>query len=210
VKLNHALIERLMHYLQVLVRLKAGTGCEHFSTDEIGEIMGVDASHVRKDMARINVVGRPRVGFSTNLVIETIKKQIGLDRQYCAVIVGSGHLGGALAAYPRFADYGLRLVGAFDTDPARIGSPLGGLTVQPIDVLEKTIRERDVQLAIITVPRDAAQVMTDRLVAAGVTAIWNFAPLQLSVPPHVVVRDEHIAIGLGGLAHHLSRQRRRG
>jgi redox-sensing transcriptional repressor len=203
VGLQHALIERLVHYYHVLVGFRANGDRSHFSTDEIGEAMNVDSSQVRKDMAKIDVAGRPRVGFEVDLVLSTIEKTLGFDCEYPAVIVGSGRLGGALASYRSFAAYGLRLVAAFDVDDRKIGKRIGKVTVQPLSDVGAVVQRDGVRLGVITVPAPSAQEVANLLTEAGVQALWNFAPARISVPEEVFVRDEHIAVGLGELAHHL-------
>jgi redox-sensing transcriptional repressor len=134
-----------------------------------------------------------------------IRDVLGFNDMYKAVIVGAGRLGGAIASYAGFAKYGLYVVAMFDVDEDRIGSVMGGVLVQSIENLETIIQRHDVHMAILTVPAEAAQTLGDRLVAAGIRAIWNFAPTSLSVPSDVFVRHEHISVGLAELAYYLKR-----
>jgi redox-sensing transcriptional repressor len=112
-------------------------------------------------------------------------------------------LGGALTAYAGFHAYGLRIVAAFDNDKRVIGRKIAGRTVQSTRSLARFIGNHGIRLAILTTPVEVSQKVTDRLVSAGVTAIWNFTPTQLTVPAHVFVRNEHISLGLSELAYHL-------
>jgi redox-sensing transcriptional repressor len=201
--LHRALIERLVRYHQALVRLTSYADRGHFSTEEIGRVAGVDASQVRKDMAKLGVAGRSRVGFSAEVVIDAIKCELGLDGEHEAVVVGCGRLGSALVAHREFQDLGLKVVAAFDIDSGKAGTRIAGLSVLPLGKLEATLAERDVKLAIVAVPREAAQNTVDRLVAAGILAIWNFAPWRVTVPDHVYVREELMEEGLGELSHRL-------
>jgi len=162
---------------------------------------------VLKDLASIGVRGRPRVGFSTIELMEAVRVTLGFNDTYKAVIVGAGRMGGAIASYAGFAKYGLYIVALFDVDTERVGNVQGGVFVQPLENLETVIARHDVRLAILTVPAEAAQPLAERMVAAGIRAIWNFAPSSLVVPPGVFVRHEHISIGLGELAYFLKQSR---
>jgi redox-sensing transcriptional repressor len=122
------------------------------------------------------------------------------------VIIGAGNLGNALAAYSGFARYGLRVVAVFDTDPQKVGLEVAGVPVLPLKALESEVTRREVELAILCLPASAAQVVANRLVRAGVRAIWNFAPAYLQVPDEVIVRHEQLAIGLGVLFCRLAAQ----
>jgi redox-sensing transcriptional repressor len=129
---------------------------------------------------------------------------LGFDQPYDAVLIGAGHLGSALAAYKKFASYGLEIVAVFDNDPRKIGSKVAGLKVRSMRALKPYIRKHDIRLAVLTTPADVAQKLVDRAVSAGVKAIWNFAPTQVAVPPDVLVRNEHISLGLSEIAYHLT------
>ncbi|MHC4785596.1 MAG: redox-sensing transcriptional repressor Rex, partial [Planctomycetota bacterium] len=176
---------------------------------QIAEALDVDPTQVRKDFSAIGLVGMGRVGFDVCEVCRAIRVGLGFDQKFDAVLVGAGHLGGALLAYSGFAAgfarYGLHVVAAFDNDERKIGRTVAGVTVRPMKGMATFLRRRDIRLAIVTVPADVAQKMADRLVSAGVKAIWNFAPTQLTVPPDVLVRNEHISRGLSEIAYHLKR-----
>jgi len=118
--------------------------------------------------------------------------------------VGTGHLGSALLEYQGFARYGLRIVAAFEKDPKKIGTILGGLEVQPSRGMKAFVKKHEIRMAIITTPVSASQPLTNRLVDAGVKAIWNFSPVRLQVPDDVLVRNEHISLGLAQVAYHLN------
>jgi redox-sensing transcriptional repressor len=179
---------------------------ETVSSAEIAEFLKMDDTLVRKDLAAIGVRGYPRVGFRSAEVLQAIRGVLGFDSALPTAIVGCGRLGGALAAYSGFAEYGVRIVAAFDDDPLKHGAVTGQVTIQPLENLETLISANGIRMAILTVPPEPAQALCDRLVAAGVEAIWNFAATTLSVPEHVVVRHEHISVGLAELAYHLKRR----
>ena len=133
-----------------------------------------------------------------------IRIALGFDRTYQAVLVGAGHLGSALMAYARFGQWGLKFATAFDIDQRKIGHLVAGCRVRPVRSMAAYIARHDIRMAILTTPVDVAQRLTDRLVEAGVRAIWNFTPTRLTVPPGVFVRNEHISLGLSELAYHLA------
>jgi len=203
--LNQLVVERLMHYYHLVGEQIPDQPSGWVSSAHIAHLLDMDDTLVRKDLAAIGVRGRPRVGFSIAELKSRIREVLGFNDMYKAVIVGAGRLGGAIVSYAGFAKYGLYVVALFDADENRIGSVMGGVLVQSVENLETIIQRHDVHMAILTVPAEAAQPLADRLVAAGVRAIWNFAPTSLSVPPDVFVRHEHISVGLAELAYYLKR-----
>jgi redox-sensing transcriptional repressor len=204
--LKHALLERLMHYYYYVGQRGEGSTPDTVASAEIARFLNMDDTLVRKDLAAIGVRGYPRVGFRTAEIVEAIRRVLGFNDSYRAVIIGAGRLGGALASYTDFTRLGLHIVAVFDNDPARYGSMVSGVAVQPMENLESVVAWRAVRLAILTVPAGPAQSIADRLVRAGVQAIWNFAPTALVTPPDTVVRHEHIAVGLAELSYHLKRR----
>jgi redox-sensing transcriptional repressor len=170
---------------------------------QIAEALDIDPTQVRKDFGAIGLTGMGRVGFEVYEVCRAIRYVLGFDQTYEGVLVGAGHLGGALLAYDGFARYGLEIVAAFDNDPRVIGSKVAGVPVKSMRSLKPFIRRHDIRVAILTTPVKVSQRLTDRLVSAGVKAIWNFTPTRLTVPPDVLVRNEHIALGLSQIAYHI-------
>lgn len=200
---DRPLLGRLAAYHQIAAQ--AGeAGQTAVSSAALAELLGIDASLVRKDMATLGIVGRPKVGYDLAEVLAHLEQRLGLTVRNDAILIGCGHLGSALAGYPGFAKYGLKLVGVFDTDPARVGTSLAGLAVLPMEKCRSILEIFRVKIAILAVPAPAAQGLTDWLVGRGVRAIWNFAPTVLNVPAGVVVRDENLALGLARLLHNLN------
>lgn len=202
--LRPLVLERLMLYHRFLSEPAGRKGPSAVTSAQIAQALDVDPTQVRKDLGSIGLRGRGRVGFNAAEVVATIRRVLGFDRTHLAVLVGVGHLGGALIAYRRFAQYGLRIVAAFDSDASKTGQELAGCPIRSTRGMTQFVRRHQIQLAILSTPAEVAQKVTDRLVAAGVRAIWNFAPVRLSVPPGVCVRDEHISLGLSQLAYRLS------
>jgi redox-sensing transcriptional repressor len=194
-----------MHYYHLVAEQIESQASGHVSSAQIADLLDMDDTLVRKDLAAIGVRGRPRVGFSAQELMQAVRETLGFNGHYKSVIVGAGRLGGAIASYGGFGKYGLNIVALFDMDPLRVGDSLAGVSVLPIDSLESVVRDNGVHLAVLTVPAEAAQPLADRVVEAGVRAIWNFAPTSLVVPHAVFVRHEHISVGFAELAYYLKR-----
>jgi redox-sensing transcriptional repressor len=193
-----------MLYNRVLTRLSARKPIQTITSAQIGEALDIDPTQVRKDLGAIGVLGMGRVGFEVCEVCRSINATLGFDQRHEAVLVGAGHLGGALLAYSGFARYGLHIVAAFDNDARRIGTRVAGCLIKSTRSMTPFVKKHGIRLGILTTPVDASQTVADRLVAAGVIAIWNFTPTRLSVPAEVLVRNEHISKGLSQLTYHLN------
>jgi len=172
---------------------------------ELGHSADVPGTQVRKDLSYLDEYGRPGIGYDVVSLARRLKEFLGLVNDKEAVVVGAGNLGRALAQYPGFARYGLRIVALFDNDPAKIGEMVGEHEVLPVSKLPDLVRRLHIQIGIIAVPANAAQSAVDTLLAAGVRVIWNFAPRKLEVPDEVLVKNEDLAAELATLSHHISR-----
>ncbi len=202
-QLSRPRLERLMRYYQFLCDLSEPPNdtepARTVTSVDLGNAMEQDQTLVRKDLAAIGIVGRPGQGFSVVEICGAIRHSLGFNRVFPAVLVGAGHLGGALMAYPGFRGYGLRIVAAFDKDATKVGSVVAGSTVKPLSALRAFVRRRGVRLAIMTTPAESAQALANQLTEAGIKAIWNFTSAKLSMPDETFVRNEQIALGLGEL-----------
>lgn len=196
-------MRRIPRYHQILVDLEA-RGEAFVSSRYLAGICEIDDTQVRKDVSVIGYRGKPKAGYSVPGLRAAIGDFLGINYENTAVLIGAGKLGSALAEYPGLADYGLKLVAVFDNDPAKIGRIVGDLSVLPVESLPRVARSYRIGIAIITVPKAAAQAVCDRVVSLGVKGIWNFAPVQLEVPDEVILRNENIAIGLAILSHFLN------
>jgi len=205
-RLKRVVLERLMQYYRFLNRKTASRPLKTITSAQIAEALDVDPTQVRKDFGAIGLVGIGRVGYQVEEVCCTIRRVLGLDLEKRAVIIGAGRLGGALLAYGGFDKYGLRILGIFDNDPRKIGRKLEGYTIEPVRTLKPFIRKYDIELAILATPVEVAQTLADRVVSAGVKAIWNFAPTRLTVPETVLVRNEHISLGLAKITYFLRQE----
>jgi len=201
--LSRLVLERLMRYYRYLSELTAKGPVVTVTSAQIAEALDIDPTQVRKDFGAIGLQGMGRVGFDVCEVCRAIRTVLGFDQKYEAVLVGCGHLGGALLAYSGFARYGFEIVAAFDSDKTKIGTQVAGCVIRAMKQLKPLIRRRAIRLAVLTTPVSVSQKLTDRLIETGVKAIWNFTPTRLTVPEDVLVRNEHISIGLSVIAHHL-------
>ncbi len=206
-RLRRVVLERLMRYYRYLAELTAKEPVQTITSAQVAEALDIDPTQVRKDLGAIGLQGMGRVGFDVCEVCRSIRVMLGFDQKYESVLIGTGHLGGALLAYSGFAAgfarYGLQIVAVFDNDKSKIGGKIAELTVKPMKEMKPLIKRRSIRLAILTTPAEVSQGLTDRLVTAGIKAIWNFSPTQLSVPSDVLVRNEHISVGLSEIAYHL-------
>jgi redox-sensing transcriptional repressor len=186
------------------VALRAGEeGREKLPSGFLAGLLNVDETLVRKDLAAVGIAGRPHVGFATGEIILRLQHILGLSQITDAILIGCGSLGSALLRYPGFNKYGLRITAAFDSDHRKAGQPVGDYVVLPMEKCRSIIDTFRVKVAILAVPANVVQDVTEWLVARGITAIWNFAPVQLKVPGHVIVRNENLAVGLAQLIHQL-------
>jgi redox-sensing transcriptional repressor len=188
------------------VALRAGEdGLENLSSAFLAGPLNVDETLVRKDMAAVGIVGRPHVGFRTGEIVVRLKEILGLTQITDAILIGCGSLGTALLRYPGFARYGLRIAAAFDSDHSIVGQHIGEYAVLPMEKCRSIIETFRIRVAILAVPANVGQEVADWLVSRGIIAIWNFAPVQLTVPQNVIIRNENLAVGLAQLIHQLKR-----
>ncbi|MGI6605148.1 MAG: redox-sensing transcriptional repressor Rex [bacterium] len=182
-------LPRYYRYLGELVEHKV----ERISSQSLADMMGISASQLRQDLNHFGEFGQQGYGYRVEDLYQEIGRIIGLEREYNMVIVGAGNLGQALANYPNFSKRGFTLKGVFDINPKLIGLRLRDNEIMDIDKLEEFIRTNEVSIGIITVPKEAAQEVADRMVRAGIKAIWNFAPVDINVDPNVILVNEHLA-----------------
>lgn len=192
-------IKRLPLYLRFL-KARAEFGTASVSCTHIAHDMGTDPTQVRKDLAITGIVGRPKTGYDVAELIEAIEAFLGWKDASDAFLVGAGHLGTALMGYQKLESHGLRIVAAFDVDPAKIGTVIHGRKVLPTRKLPELARRMHLHIGIITTPDVGAQPAADLLVTAGIMAIWNFTSVRLDVPPNVTVENADLTSGLAVLS----------
>jgi redox-sensing transcriptional repressor len=200
-----ATIARLPLYLRSLNAL-ADRGIGSVSSEELAAAAGVNSAKLRKDLSHLGSYGTRGVGYDVDYLVYQVSRELGLTQDWPVVIVGAGNLGRALANYGGFASRGFRVAALLDSDPAVIGSVIAGHRVRSADEIEPVVIQHGVLIGAIAAPAVAAQGICDRLVAAGVTSILNFAPVVLNVPAGVDVRKVDLSIELQILAFHAQRR----
>ena len=192
-------------YLRFLQE-ESSKGKAFISSTVIAQNIAVSAVLVRKDLAMVSSEpGRPRLGFAIVRLIADIEKFMGYDCLSDAVIVGAGGLGRAFLGYEGFKSNGLNIVAAFDSNPKLCGERINDRPVLSMDEFERFVAEHKIRIGIITVPKDAAQDVLDKMEQAGIQAVWNFAPAPLHVPQNMIVKTEDLAASLAILAGKLGR-----
>ena len=194
-RIPEATVARLPVYLRSLLEM-AEAKTTTVSSERLAELAGVNAAKVRKDLSYLGSYGTRGVGYDVEYLLYQIRRELGLTQDWAVVIVGVGNLGQALAKFRGFSARGFRIVGLFDSDPAKVGQDLGGLLVRPMEDLAAVVTDERVAIGVITTPPTVAQDVADRLVGAGVTSILNFAPTVISVPGHVSLRKVDLSIEL--------------
>jgi redox-sensing transcriptional repressor len=192
-------VSRLSLYLRELQRLEAA-GQQTISSGQLGTLLGFSDAQVRKDLGFFGQFGYPGVGYRCDELIRAMRDILGTNQSWNVAMVGAGNLGQALLGYRGFGRQNFTIVAAFDADPTKVGQVVQGLTIQPVEELAETIREKQIRLGMIVVPAAQAQEAADQLVAAGVEGIVNFAPVTLVLPPHVQNVGVDLAIELEQLS----------
>jgi len=200
-----ATVARLPLYHRSLMAF-GDRGVATVSSQELAAAAGVNSAKLRKDLSHLGSYGTRGVGYDVDYLVYQIARELGLTQDWPVVIIGVGNLGHALAKYGGFTTRGFRIAALVDSDPARAGQRVNGLPIQLLADLEQIIDEAGVSIAVLATPASAAQEVCDRLVAAGVTSILNFAPVPLQVPAGVDVRKVDLASELQILAFHEQRK----
>ena len=200
-EISKAVLKRLPGYVSYLRSLPADSS-PYISATALANALGMGEVQVRKDLAMVTDGGRPKIGYLRESLIEDIEQFLGYDNTTDAVLIGAGKLGQALLGYDGFENYGLNILAAFDANPLST-STQEGKPILHISQLENFCRANKVLMGIITVPKAHAQAVCDRLIACGIKAIWNFAPVHLEVPDKILVQSENMATSLAVLSMHL-------
>ncbi len=204
-RIPEATVARLPVYLQILIEQSDG-GVESVSSEGLAELAGVNAAKVRKDLSYLGSYGTRGVGYEVEYLVFQIRRELGLDHEWPVVIVGAGNLGQALAGYGGFNGRGFPVAGIVDIDPGKVGTVVADTTVRPLDELPDIVARGGIRIGVVATPAGAAQDAADRLIAAGVTSILNFAPMVLSVPSTISVRKVDLAVELQILSYHEQRK----
>ncbi|GIW08100.1 MAG: redox-sensing transcriptional repressor Rex [Dehalococcoidia bacterium] len=201
-RIPEVVVRRLPIYARALGQLEA-RGVAVISSLDLGRLLGVTPAQIRKDLSYFGEFGKQGTGYDVAHLKREIRRILGLDREWRMAIVGVGRLGRAIASYPGFASEGFRVVALFDNDPAKIGTTIGDLVVRSMDELAKVAADERIDIGIVAVPADQGQEVVDKLVAVGVTGLLNYAPITISVPPHVRVRDVDPVVALQSMTYYL-------
>ena len=180
-------VGRLPLYLRALTQM-AASGKEITSSQELGERLGISSAQIRKDLSQFGEFGKQGTGYNIAYLTDQLRRILKVDRIWDVVLVGMGDLGRAIAHYAGFVDRGYRVVAIFDNDPAKIGTQVGQITIEDSGRIVEVVRNRRITVAMLAVPRDAAQEVTDLLVEAGIHAILCYAPTSVQVPKGVHVQ----------------------
>lgn len=190
-KIPEKVINRLTLYHCILSDF-INNKTEFISSKQIAQLLNIDDSQVRKDINYLDNSGKSRVGYIVKELKIAIEKTLGFKKNKKAFIIGAGNLGTAIANYGNFTDYGLNIIALFDNAPKKIGKIINGMEIKNISELPQIAEDNDVDIAILTVPRQFAQKTADFLVKSKIRYIWNFAPVVLSVPNNVQVWNENL------------------
>lgn len=194
-RIPEATVARLPVYLRTLLDLR-DDGADTISSERLAELAGVNAAKVRKDLSWLGSYGTRGVGYDVDQLLLEISRELGLTRDWPVAIVGVGNLGAALANYGGFGDRGFPVAALVDADRAKVGSVVAGHAVHHIDELDDLVAELGIAIGIIATPAAGAQEVADRLVAAGVSSILNFAPAVVTVPAQTTLRKVDLALEL--------------
>lgn len=195
-----AVVGRMSLYLRQL-EIYQRQGNTTVSSSQLGQPLSIKNAQVRKDLAFFGQFGHPGIGYRIPELIDSLRHILGIDHDWPLALVGLGNLGRALLRYRGFRSRGFHVVALFDNDPHKIGQKHDGMVVEPIDSLRKAVAVRQINLAILCVPAEAAQRVADLLVASGIRGILNFAPVPLNVPPHVNMVPVDLSVQLENLAY---------
>jgi redox-sensing transcriptional repressor len=204
-----AVVSRLSLYLRELQHLLR-EGRETVSSSHLGQRLGFTDAQVRKDLAYFGGFGYPGVGYRCEELVGAVRRILGTDRGWNVAMVGVGNLGRALLGYKGFSQQGFRIAAAFDIDPATVGTTVEGVPIYHLDMLASVVRKERIKLGMVVVPAGAAQTVADRLVAAGIDGVLNFAPVTITLPETVSVVGVDLAIELEQLTFSVVKHRQSG
>jgi redox-sensing transcriptional repressor len=202
-RISDSTVRRLSLYLRYLQEAEA-RGQATISSEELAQRGGTTAAQVRKDLSVFGSFGKRGLGYTVPELLRELEEILGLHRRWKVAVVGAGKIGSALFSYRNFMRRGFEIRAVFDSDPGKIGRSWGDQEVLPDEEMERVLRREGIDIVVVAVPAEAAQGVADRVVASGVAAILNFAPVQLRVPESVALRNVDMVVEMEGLAFALS------
>ncbi|MDE6218808.1 MAG: redox-sensing transcriptional repressor Rex [Muribaculaceae bacterium] len=188
-------LRRLPWYLAYLDTIEQ-CGVENVSSTTISKALNVDSSQIAKDLSFLNLKGKTRIGYNVSDMRKKLSAFLDFKSSHGAYIIGAGSLGQALIRDKGLSNYGLQILAAFDTDPAKIGTTIDGVEVFALESLEEQMKLRPASIAVLAVPSQAAQDVADSAMKSGIKAIWNFTPYRVSVPDDIVMSSTSIYANL--------------
>ena len=203
-EISQAVIGRLPRYFRYLGELK-DDGIERISSQELSAIMKVTASQIRQDFNNFGGFGQQGYGYKVEYLYEEIGKILGLHKTHNLIIIGAGNLGQALANYMNFERRGFLFRGIFDNNPALFGKKIRDLEVQPMEELETFVKENEIDIAVLTIPKDNALEVAERLARQDIKGIWNFAHIDLNLSKEIQVENVHLSDSLMNLTYNINR-----
>lgn len=203
-EISQAVIGRLPRYFRYLGELK-DEGVERISSQDLSVLMKITASQIRRDFNNFGGFGQQGYGYNVEYLYDEIGRILGLNRQHSFIIVGAGNLGRALGNYMNFERRGFIFKGMFDKDPALFGEKVRGVEVMPMEKLDSFVRENNIDIAVLTIPKAGAEETAKRLVQNGIKAIWNFAHVDLNIPEEIQVENVHLSDSLMKLSYNIDR-----
>ena len=201
-EISQAVIRRMPRYYRYLGEL-LDDGVERISSNDLSTRMRVTASQIRQDLNNFGGFGQQGYGYNVKYLYDEIGKIMGMNQQHNIIVVGAGKLGQALANYNKKKKRGFVIIGLFDVNPALKGISVRGIKVRMLDELEDFLKENQVDIATLTLPKEKADEVANMLVDLGINAIWNFAHLDLQLPDHVVVENVHLSDSLMQLSYNI-------
>ena len=202
--ISQAVIRRLPRYMRFLSELKE-EGVERISSRELSELMQVTASQIRQDLNHFGGFGQQGYGYNVAKLIEEIGRILGLNQPHNLIVIGAGNLGRALAGYGNFSKRGLFIRALFDVSPEKSGSQVKNLKVYGIDQLPAYLKENDIDIAVLTIPKDNARQVAQQLYDLGIRGFWNFAHVDLALPSDAVVENVHLSESLMQLTYYMKK-----
>jgi redox-sensing transcriptional repressor len=202
-QISRAVIRRLPRYFRYLGELK-DDGIEKISSQELSEIMHVTASQIRQDLNNFGGFGQQGYGYNVSFLYDEIGKILGLNHTHSLVLIGAGNLGRALAGYVNFEKRGFIMKGIFDISSDVIGDTIRDIPIMPIEEMPAFIKEHNIDIGVIAIPKTAAVAVAKTLVDCGVRAIWNFSHIDLDVPDDVIVESVHLSESLMRLSYNIN------
>ncbi|MEG0829944.1 MAG: redox-sensing transcriptional repressor Rex [Anaerovoracaceae bacterium] len=205
-KISNAVIKRLPRYRRYLKELEK-KGIDKISSSEFSALIGYTASQIRQDLNNFGGFGQQGYGYNVEGLYNEISAILGLDQEYKLIIVGAGNLGQAIANYTHYYRAGFVVYGIFDINPKLIGLKINDIEVMDYETIVEYVEAEGINIGIICTTQDNAQEVADKLCFAGVTGLWNFAPVDLEVPDHVAIENVHLSDSLHSLAYHMNRNK---